>query len=337
MPLAADILEFYAAQKYPRAFPWLLRDMTTGRNIIWATDDYKHLGLPGFFEKTDEIEQSLITDDRNRCLICPRALKPKSLQKKRSRENAEVFTPAWICNVQNNLLDAAWFGRKRVFNKEKNGGKNWTLLTPKISKNAFDASGRIAFPCGKTWQDYVRLVRMEVACGEAPYLVSRYDCTKKRKTPMPIFQRIGLLDRKLRIVSENTETEREWMFWAKKAFQSIYGFELQGDNLLLARENLLFSFVDYYSEKFGTIPTDEQATEIAEIIAWNIWQMDALKLVVPFSCREEITPGLSETFSGKRPCPGCTKNNRDSHNGIYCKIKDWESGEILEFRKVLAQ
>ena len=30
----------------------------------------------------------------------------------------------------------------------------------------------------------------------------------------------------------------------------------------------------YYREKFGENPSDEQATEIAEIIAWNIWQMD---------------------------------------------------------------
>lgn len=335
MPLTADILEFYAAQKYPRAFPWLLKDMTTGRNIIWATDDYEHLNL--FSGKTSEIDQSLITDEQNRCLICPRALKPKSLQKKRSREKAEVFTPAWICNVQNNLIDAAWFGRKRVFNKEKNGGKSWTVLTPKICKSAFDATGKIAFPKRKTWQDYVCLVRMEVSCGEAPYLVSRYDCTKKRKTPMRISLRVGLLDRKLRVVSENTETPDEWFYWAKKAFQSIYGFEFQGDNLLLARENLLFSFVDYYREKFGENPSDEQATEIAEIIAWNIWQMDALKLVVPFSCCDEALPGLSKTLAEKRPCPGCAKNDRNLHNGIYCKIKDWESGEILEFRKAMIQ
>lgn len=335
MPLTADILEFYVAQKYPRAFPWLLKDMTTGRNIIWATDDYEHLNL--FSGKTSEIDQSLITDERNRCLICPRVLKPKSLQKKRSREKAEVFTPSWICNVQNNLIDAAWFGRKLVFNKEKNGGRNWTVLTPKMCKTAFDESGKIAFPQGKTWQDYIGLVRMEVACGEAPYLVSRYDCTKKRKTPMPIQQRIGLLDRKLRVLSENTETPSEWFYWAKKAFQSIYGFEFQGDNLLLARENLLFSFVDYYREKFGENPSDELATEIAEIIAWNIWQMDALKLVIPFSCHDEVLSGFSETHTGKRPCPGCAKNDRNLHNGIYCKIKDWGSGEILEFRKVMIQ
>ena len=55
---------------------------------------------------------------------------------------------------------------------------------------------------------------------------------------IPIAKRIGLLDRKLRVVSENTETEEEWFTWTKRAFQSVYGFEYQGDSLLLARENL---------------------------------------------------------------------------------------------------
>ena len=49
--------------------------------------------------------------------------------------------------------------------------------------------------------------RLEISCGEAPYLVSRYD-TVMGET-IPISQRIGLLDRKLRVVSENTDTEEQ--------------------------------------------------------------------------------------------------------------------------------
>ena len=30
-------------------------------------------------------------------------------QRKRVEKRAEVFTPSWICNRQNNLVDAAWF------------------------------------------------------------------------------------------------------------------------------------------------------------------------------------------------------------------------------------
>ena len=49
--------------------------------------------------------------------------------------------------------------------------------------------------------------RLEISCGEAPYLVSRYD-TVTGET-IPISQRIGLLDRKLRVISENTDTEEQ--------------------------------------------------------------------------------------------------------------------------------
>ena len=55
---------------------------------------------------------------------------------------------------------------------------------------------------------------------------------------IPIAKRIGLLDRKLRVVSENTETEEEWFAWAKRAFQSIHRFEHQSDSLLLVREKM---------------------------------------------------------------------------------------------------
>ena len=79
--------------------------------------------------------------------------------------------------------------------------------------------------------------RLEITCGEAPYLVSRYDTVTGRT--IPISERVGLLDRKLRVVHENTGTEAEWKKWARRAVESVYGYEFQGDNLLLARENNL--------------------------------------------------------------------------------------------------
>jgi hypothetical protein len=51
-------------------------------------------------------------------IIMPRVKKDILLQKNRSRDMAEVFTPSWICNAQNNLVDTAWFGRENVFNTE---------------------------------------------------------------------------------------------------------------------------------------------------------------------------------------------------------------------------
>ena len=162
-------------------------------------------------------------------------------------------------------------------------------------------------------------------------MASRYD-TVTGKT-IAIKNRIGLLDRKLRVVSENVSSEAEWYKWAKKAIQSVYGYDWQGDNVLLTRENLLYTFIDYYVAKFDVYPIKEYLREIAEILSWNIWQMDGLKFVIPNSCHnEKIVEYLiwgEETH--EEYCDGCRKNNRNKHNGIYCYIMDWEKNKRVKF------
>jgi hypothetical protein len=209
-------------------------------------------------------------------------------------------------------VDSAWFGREGVFNTETDNG--WVPTTEKIT-----------FPEGKTWQDYVRANRLEISCGEAPYLVSRYDTVTGE--PIPVERRIGLLDRKLRIVCENCDSEQEWVKWSKKAFQSIYGYEWQGDNVLLARENLLYTFSDYYFYKFSVPAIKEYLLIIANIIVWNIWQMDGIRGVVPNTCHPVKDTSILAMFDDYEApvveCPGCAKNDIFSHNGIQCRIFDW--------------
>lgn len=295
----------------------LLKDHTLSTatehiNIFWATDNYADRGEG--YQYHDRITAEAITG-ANGDIIVPRAVKSRQQQQQRSREMAEVFTPSWICNKQNNLVDNAWFGREGVFNTEvdnSDGTHSWIVNTEPI-----------VFPDGKTWRDYVNENRMEITCGEAPYLVSRCD-TVTGKT-IPVEQRIGLLDRKLRIVGENTETSGEWLKAAQSAYQSIYGFEWQGDNLVLARESLLYSFIDYYRAKFGNDPQLKSLQYIAYIISWNIWQMDGLKGVIPNSCGTRRTVvadlfGESEVIS---ECQGCKNGDIRSHNGTYAIIKDW--------------
>ena len=83
---------------------------------------------------------------------------------------------------------------------------------------------KIIFDGKQTWKKYVDSRRLEITCGEAPYLVSRYDTTTGELIVPPI-NRIGFLDRKLRVVNENTITEEEWLKWAEQAIQSYYGYE----------------------------------------------------------------------------------------------------------------
>ena len=105
--LERDILEWDIPEE---VLAVLLKDRTTGRNLIWATDDYAGRGKG--FAASDEILIGQIID-KNNPVIRPRVDKDAEEQRKRVENRAEVFTPSWICNRQNNLVDAAWFGWKK--------------------------------------------------------------------------------------------------------------------------------------------------------------------------------------------------------------------------------
>ena len=324
----ADILENDILLASPELLATLLKDHTTSKdddvhNIFWATSDYEHLGTGyGYY---DPILPELITGENGQ-VIMPRILKHKATQSARVRDMAEVFTPAWVCNAQNNLIDEAWFGRKDVFNTEytsEDGTHGWTTNPDKIT-----------FPEGKTWRDYVRDNRLEITCGEAPFIASRYDATTG--AVIPLAERIGLLDRKLRVVSENTDTSGRWLKAAQEAYKSTYAYEWQGDNLLIARESMLCSFIEYYRAKFGKNPLLRSIKCIADVISWNVWQMDGLKCVVPGSCKDNVH--TEETLFGETkevvtPCEGCRTNDLFKHNGTYCLIRDWRTKDPQTGRK----
>lgn len=324
MRTAIDILENELIEKYPHVLDTLLLDRTSQLNIFWATDNYKHIGVQYSFHS--QILPDLISGDYG-SIIMPRVHKDKLLQLSRSKEMAEVFTPSWICNAQNNLVDNSWFGKENIFNKEillKNGTKSWETTKQKI-----------VFPEGKTWQNYVRDTRLEISCGEAPYLVSRYDTTTGEF--IKIEDRIGILDRKLRVVNENCNLTDEWLEAVESSFKSTYGFEWQGDSLLLAREALLLTFIENFTFKFETEPPLNYILNIAEIISWNIWQMDGLKGVIPNSCKDEKIDiaDFFETKTSIKKCKGCETQNIKSHNGIYCNIMDWDTENPIKFISLL--
>lgn len=284
----------------------LLSDRTTAKNILWCTDNYNNYGIG--YSYLQQIRVELITG-KNGNVIKPRVRKTKKEQKSRIKDKAEVFTSSWACNHQNNHIDSLWFGRDNVFNIEKNEG--WEIITDKVGFDKLE----------KTWQDYVSDKRLEISCGEAPYIVSRYD-TVTGEILEPI-KRIGILDRKIRVINENANND-DWFFWVKNAYQSVYGYEWQGDSLLIARENLLYSFLDYHYEKFQSLPSLEMQREIAEIISWNFWQMDGLKGVVPLSCDNEKI--IQVNLFGEDvtvQCEGCKYSSIKKHDGIYCLIKEW--------------
>ncbi len=277
----------------------LLQDQTTNKNILWATDSYESKGE--LFAPIAPITADLVTG-KNGSLIQPRAVKSKEEQLVRTRDKAEVFTPLSIVKQMNEAC-----------NKRR------------ITKN--------------NWQEYVGLLKLEITCGEAPFIVSRYDPVSDSQELVPLKKRVGFLDRKLSIVSKYCLTVEDWIKWTKIAFQSSYGYEWQGDSLLIARENLLYTFIDYYQAQFKETPCLELQKEIAEIIVWNIFQMDGLKYVIPISCTskkvivkgEETLFEKKEDYIAEKPCTGCEKKTAKKHNGVYVKTMDWVKGEPIKF------
>lgn len=300
-----DILEDDIAKINPALLNLLLKDKTTHRNIMWCTKDYESYGF--LYNEHAQIQAELITGPCSN-VIQPRAAKSKAIQEQRIKKRAEVFTPSYVCNRQLNLVDDAWFGKNNIFNKATDLG--WITIKRKIifsEKKPY------------RWQDYVDLKRLEITCGEAPYITSRYDMHTGQF--IPVEERIGILDRKLRVVSENTSNKEDWIKWATRSIESIYGFELHGDSLIIARENVLFTFIENMYMKFKCTPDTRLLKKIANIIAWNIWQMDAFTHSIPFKKR---MPQYYQT--------SFFEDNEIENN--LCKIKDWRSKKTLTYSEL---
>ncbi len=291
MPESIDILENNLLYENPKLLEVLLIDHTTNKNIFWATDSYIDYGKG--YGYNDNITVAAITGKHGN-IIMPRALKSRSEQMRRSRQMAEVFTPLWVVKKMNNFIDVEWH------------------TTPHYFDNSQDS-----------WKNYILTTILEITCGEAPFLTSRYDTVSGE--PIDINNRVGMLDRKLQVVNSNS-TDKEWKHWALLALGSVYGYEWQGDNLLLARESLLATFNEYHEQHFGVKPDKDTMLKAAEIISWNVWQMDGLKGVVPCSCYEQRTTEtnlFSANTTTTIPCQGCSQNNILLHNGKRCRLSRW--------------
>ena len=88
----------------------LLKDRTTGNNIIFATDAYENATF------TTEMKAAMLYNDT--IDIRPRVSKSMEEQALRTRKKAEVFTPSWICNKMNNHCDTEWFGCEKGFQQK---------------------------------------------------------------------------------------------------------------------------------------------------------------------------------------------------------------------------
>ena len=305
------------------------RSLTTKRkshNIRWATDSYidqyhgdKRHRNP--YSPTSEIQRELITGKHN-LLIQPRAAKSREEQVKRTKDKAEVFTP----------LDVV---------KQMNG----------------DVARNLNLPPNHTWQDFVSARWLEITCGEGPFIASRYNPVSSSKQIIKPANRVGFLDEKLKLVNKYCDNIDDWLHWAEVALKACYGYEFQGDSLLIARENVLMTMNDFYKVKFDDEPNLESQAEVdgglsteqlehfAEIVSWNIFQMDGLNYTIPLTGKpKDNTPDASVSTDKNQTTlfnlSSVTKKTRRSPTKIppkYARIMDWDKGKTIYFKSLLSR
>ena len=193
--------------------------------------------------------------------VMPRYMKEAGEQKSRTAKKAEVFTPVSIVKKMEDSLD-----------KDFNGSLG----------------------------DYIKKTVLEVTCGEAPFLTTRYDAATGEE--IPVRERTGYLDRKLLCVPEEVGKEG-FLECATEALKAVYGYEWQYDSLFLARRNLLMTTLENYYDRFGEDPAYEQVSLWATIISYNVLRMDGVSMCLP----ETNIPakvmnweaGMFERFDGK--------------------------------------
>ncbi|UDM72502.1 restriction endonuclease [Vagococcus fluvialis] len=287
-----DIIENTIRETMPDILDTLLVDRTTSttktqKNIIWANNNYSQFS-PTLYAAKAQIKPNLVTGDMRR-IIMPRALKSRDMQKERTKSRAEVFTPLWIVKKQNDEVD------KEYQNDEL--------------------------------EVYIKRKWLEITCGEAPYMATRYDMETGEVVELD--DRVGFVDRKLKRINEEVIDKAEWQRLVEEAYKSSYGFEWNGDSLLLARENLLYTYRDYYFAKWFEEPLYGLLEDIAKIISYNIFQMDGLKYIIPLSEKKEKIMNVQiSLFDDEIP-----EEEWIIKPGKRVKLMNWETNKMEFFDK----
>lgn len=191
--------------------------------------------------------------------VMPRYLKSATEKKSRAEKKGEVFTPYSIVKMMNDQIDEGFNGNR---------------------------------------EDYIKKSTLEVTCGEAPFLTTRYNAATGEE--IPIKDRTGFLDRKLKCIPEEGLDKEAYAEVAEVALKSVYAYEWQYDSLFLARRNLLMTTIEHYVDRFGTEPAYNDVLKWAIVISYNLVRMDGVSMCLP-------------------------------ETNIPAKIMNWETGEMERF------
>lgn len=174
--------------------------------------------------------------------VLPRYLKSSNDKKSRTKKKAEVFTPSKIVKKMNDMLENGYEG---------------------------------------TIEEFIKRKVLEVTCGEAPFLTTRYE--PETGVFISVKDRTGLLDRKLQCIPgiEYGIDIDGYIECVSEALKSVYGYEWQFDSLFLARLNLLLTVIEHYVDRYNLEPEYKLVSQWAMIISYNIIRMDGITLCVP--------------------------------------------------------
>ncbi|CAM3049077.1 Restriction endonuclease [Leuconostoc gasicomitatum] len=289
---STDILENTIRETMPEILNILLMDRTTSKPRKVKNiiwANENYIKYGSKFYAATSQIRSELVTGQMGQIIKPRALKSRELQKERTKTRAEVFTPTWVVKRQND----------------------------EVEKDYLDDD----------LETYVSRTWLEITTGEAPYMATRYDMETGEF--IPLIKRVGFVDRKLRRINAEVDDKAEWQRLVVKAYKASYGFEWSGDSLLLARENLLYTYRDFYFDKWLEEPVYGLFEDIAEIISYNLFQMDGLKYVIPMTeKKEKVLEYQVSLFDDETP-----EEQWKIKPGKRVKIMNWKTNKMEFFDK----
>lgn len=174
---------------------------------------------------------------------------------------------------------------------------------------------------------FLRKKWMEADCAEGFTLATVYAPASGRI--LPVNERTGFIDIKLNLISRLCDSPDAWIILARYAVGSCYGFEVNGDNLFLTRINVLSSILDFFKNKFDSPLNFQEVEEFANIISWNIFQLDGYTHSIPHFILKDKSIAYAPIVE-----PSDSKHSAVPH------IYDWERkgvSQLQELAKILKQ
>ena len=80
-------------------------------------------------------------------------------------------------------------------------------------------------------------------------------------------------------------------------------------------------------DKWNDFPTKKALNKIANIISWNIWQMDGLSGTIPYKKQKE-------TYYQVTMFEWMDLETEEETERIPCRIFDWRSKESVEYNSL---